>query len=295
MLGGASILPQETAFVSTLLKPIISSALFEFVPNRNRAEQELFKKTWIYFIGRNQKKGKKALLHNCTTARPALFVSLKRSWLGTKVHKWGTWDTGKSEPAAACGVCLPCRAAPADKGTFCSASSALCSASSALSTQNVHTAREEGSPTLCKDSGISSLSWGTQRLHSSLLGSSTAVPRALPCSGAAELLCTNHLLGWSSTQGQLAFSWGLRSWLKHLHLEFLQFLWQAKLKWWCGIFRLNIKDHPEVNPTSAEWNTAENWGFSADFSPCYSSAPHCSICVIYKCVPFGSWNLSALQ
>lgn len=57
MLGGALILPQETAFVSTLFKPIICSALFEFVSNRNRAEQELFKKPEFILLAEARKKG----------------------------------------------------------------------------------------------------------------------------------------------------------------------------------------------------------------------------------------------
>lgn len=123
------------------------------------------------------KPGKKALLASasyhqcCTTARPALFVSLKRSWLGTKVHEWGTWDTGKSEPV------LPCRAALSYQRRVLPCS-ALPSAH-----QTCTQAKEGGTTTLCKESGISPLSLGTQRLHSSLLGSSTSVPRALPCSG----------------------------------------------------------------------------------------------------------------
>lgn len=93
---------------------------------------------WIYFVGQKQKKRLCfPLPHNVSAAAEqgqlCLFVRLERSGLGTKVHKWGAWDTGKSEAA------LP---GPAVSCALTKAHSALLS--SAPNTQNVHTGKGGG-------------------------------------------------------------------------------------------------------------------------------------------------------
>lgn len=168
MLGGALILSQEAALqarYSRQLSPLL------FVPVRHELEEQsrnCFKQLNLFCWPRREKRLCLPLPHNVLAAQQqgqlCLFVRLKRSWLGTKVGKWGTWDTGKTEPG------LPeCRVFPLHNCTVLTkAHSALLS--SALNTQNTHTAKEKGCPTLCKESGISSLSLGTQRLHSSPSG-----------------------------------------------------------------------------------------------------------------------------
>lgn len=223
---------------------------------------------WISFVGQNQKRRLcLPLPHNISAAQQqgqlCLFVSLKRPWVGTKVHKWGTWDTGKSEPALpGCAMCFPLHDCLITKAH----SAAL---NSALNAQNMHIGKGGGQSHPLQ--GIrhffplfghtEALFFPSGQQHFSAQSSGLFWRPEQSCS--AQTICW----AWNSTQGQLAFSWGLKSSLKHLHLEFLQFFWQAKVKSWYEILKLNIKDHPEVSPTSAVWNTAEELGFQCWLFP----------------------------
>lgn len=201
MLGGALILSQEAALqarYSRQLSPLL------FVPVRHELEEQsrnCFKQLNLFCWPRREKRLCLPLPHNVLAAQQqgqlCLFVRLKRSWLGTKVGKWGTWDTGKTEPG------LPeCRVFPLHNCiVLTKAHSALLS--SALSTQNTHTGEGEG---------LSHPLQGVRHFFP-LFGHTEASffpfwAAAFQCSelwlvleARAELQCINHLLGLEQHSG----------------------------------------------------------------------------------------------
>lgn len=128
-------------------------------------------------------------------------------------------------------------------------------------------AREEGSPTLCKESGISSLSLGTQRLHSSLLGSSISVPRALAGSGGQSRAALHKPF--------VGLGAALRASLPSA--EGWNPVWSIFVWSFCSSFdRQSLNNNMEYSnyilKTTQRWIQLQqsaillkNWGFSADF------------------------------
>lgn len=181
MLGGALILSQEAALqarYSRQLSPLL------FVPVRHELEEQsrnCFKQLNLFCWPRREKRLCLPLPHNVLAAQQqgqlCLFVRLKRSWLGTKVGKWGTWDTGKTEPG------LPeCRVFPLHNCTVLTkAHSALLS--SALNTQNTHGRRRRAVPPSARSQAFLPSLWAHRGFILPLLGSSISVLRALACSG----------------------------------------------------------------------------------------------------------------
>lgn len=172
---------------------------------------------WIYFVGQNQKKGFACLclttsvLHDSKASCGCLWGWKGHGW----VQKFTREGLGTQENLRLTLLwVLPSRAA------LTKAHSALLS--SALNTQNMHIGKGGGQSHPRQGLGRFFLLFG--HTEASFFPSGQQRFSAQSCS--AQTICW----AWNSTQGQLAFSWVLKSCLKRLHLEFLQFLWQAKLK-----------------------------------------------------------------
>lgn len=207
-------------FYSTLFKPIISSALRHKLEEQSRNG---FKQLNLFCWPKREKRLCLPVPHNVTGAQEqgqlCLFVSLGRSWLGTKVHKWGAWDTGKSEAA------LPPEVPCADKGTFCS--SQLCS----QHTKYAHRQRRRAVPPSARNQAFLPSLWPHRGFILPFWAAELQCSELWLALGArAELQCTNHLLGLEQLSGPACPQLSAEILCETSSLELLQFLWQTKLK-----------------------------------------------------------------